>query len=250
MTLADLIAYYVNLLIVQYHNKPKAMATIQLFAETMLANNIFIDIENAYNLDTAVGVQLDVIGKYVGVTRYYSVLDLENFFSLETYLEPAPSSPPRWGFCDYATFGDFQYNGSLTYGAIIAQNNSLSDTDYRTLLKFKISLNYSNASNFDIDNIVYGTFGDLIRAESTGNMSIVYFIKPPLTELLIAVMFKRLLPHPIGVGALAVNNITGDMFALTDYSGYETPFGYGFSTYSDYDTLPGEILTYDQISGV
>lgn len=250
MTLTDIINYYINLLIVQYHNQPKAMATIRLFAQTMLANNILIDIQNAYDVDTAVGVQLDVIGKYAGVTRYYSVLDLENYFSLETYSEVPPSSPPRWGFTDYADFGNFQYNGTLTYGAIIAQNNALNDADYRALIKFVIALNYSNASNSDIDNIVFNTFGDVIRPESTGGMHIVYFITPPATELILALLFKRLLPHPLGVGALTVSNVTGLMFALTDYSGYETPFGYGFSTYADYDTLPGEVLTYDQISEV
>ncbi len=113
MSLQDLINYYVNLLIVQYHNKPKAMATIQLLAETLIANNIFLQIENAFDVDTAIGKQLDILGKYAGVDRYYTVEDLENYFSLETYTEVPPSSPPRWGFtrlralCEYPAKRNF-----------------------------------------------------------------------------------------------------------------------------------------------
>ncbi len=81
-------------------------------------------------------------------------------------------------------------------------------------------------------------------------MLITYFFNIPLTTLLIAVLFKKLLPQPAGVRILAVTGINTKMFALTDYSGYASPFGYGFSTYSIYDTLPGEVLTYDQISEV
>jgi hypothetical protein len=247
---SDIIDYYVNLLIVQYHNQPKAQATIKLLATEMLASGILLDIQNAYNLDTAVGVQLDVLGKYAGVDRFYSLLDLENYFSLETYDETPPTSPPRYGFTDYADFASFQFNGTLTYGAIIAANNSLIDSDFRALIKLVISINYSNFSHQSIDQLIFDAFGNSVRPENNGNMSMVYFITPPLTALMNAILFKRILPHPIGVNALAVTNVNNEMFALSDYSGYESPFGYGFSTYDNYATLPGEVLTYSQIAEV
>ena len=77
----NLIDYYTNLLIIQYNSKEKARATIELFSRVLLADGIFFDVLNAYNLDTAVGHQLDVIGKYVGVDRYYDALDLFDFFA-------------------------------------------------------------------------------------------------------------------------------------------------------------------------
>jgi hypothetical protein len=250
MNIADLVEYYRDLLIIQYNNQPKAKATIELFSRALLANGIFLDIEQAYDIDTAVGVQLDVIGKYVGVDRYWQKVDLVNYFSLETYAEASPSSPPRWGFCTYDTFEDFAYNGTLVYGDIVASSNALSDDDFRVLIKLKIIQNNSNYSRGSIDEEMWNFFGATVRPESNGRMAMAYFITALQTPLIQAILFKELLPRPMGVQLAAVNNITGLMFAFIDYNGYESPFAYGFSTYSDFDSLPGQVLSYDQITEV
>jgi len=69
MSLVQLIAYYVNLLIIQYKGKPKAEATIAALADLALDDMIALDVRDAYELGQAVGAQLDVIGKYAGVSR-------------------------------------------------------------------------------------------------------------------------------------------------------------------------------------
>lgn len=62
--------YYANLLIMQYHNKPKAKATIK--ASTLsIPDTLIQDVLNGYDIETAVGAQLDTLGQYVGVDRYY-----------------------------------------------------------------------------------------------------------------------------------------------------------------------------------
>ncbi len=71
----DLAAYYSSLLISQYRWKPKAVATIQADAIPWIMplaandNPLLLAIQNAFNLPTAVGVQLDVLGKYIGAKR-------------------------------------------------------------------------------------------------------------------------------------------------------------------------------------
>lgn len=65
----QLAQYYANLLILQYRGKPKAYATIRALALAGIMNQLPLAIQEAYDPDTAVGVQLDVIGKYVGVAR-------------------------------------------------------------------------------------------------------------------------------------------------------------------------------------
>ncbi len=248
-TVSDVINYYVGLLIIQYHNEPKAMATIQLFAQELYANGILLDIQNAYNVDTAVGKQLDIIGKYEGVDRYYSLLNLEDYFSFQEYNETA-TSPPRYGFSDYTTYDGDNHNGTLIYSEIIAQANALFDEDFRTLIKLKIIENNSNYSHQQIDNAIFDLFGTDVRPESTGNMAMQYFISANVLPLLQAILYKRLLPKPMGVLLSAIDGITGDMFSFTDYSGYESPYGFGFSTYANYDTLPGQVLSYNQITEV
>lgn len=247
---SDLIAYYANLLIIQYHDQPKAQATIELITEVMLANNILLDIQNAYDVDTAVGAQLDVIGKYVGVDRYYSELELSNYFSMVDYSQAGslPSSPPQWGFCNYSNFSSFAYNGSLDYADIITVSNALNDDSYRFLIRLKIILNNINYSHQQIDEEMWNAFGATLRPESAGGMEMLYFISSELTSLIQAIVAKNLLPKPMGVGLLTVTGVTGDMFALTDYAGHESPFGDGLIDYASFAATPGQILNYSQIN--
>lgn len=69
MTYEEQLQYYADLLIIQYRGQARAQATIQAVARQALVDNIPITIENAFDLDTAIGVQLDTLGLYVGVTR-------------------------------------------------------------------------------------------------------------------------------------------------------------------------------------
>ncbi len=69
MTTDELAAYYANLLIFQYIGKPKAYATINAQVRPIFMDQLPIAVQEAFNVNTAEGVQLDVIGKYVGVAR-------------------------------------------------------------------------------------------------------------------------------------------------------------------------------------
>lgn len=247
---SNLIAYYANLLILQYNGLPKASATASLIAETILSDGLAEDVGNAYDVLTAVGPQLDVIGKYVGVDRYFAEIDLINYFALVPYSEylSLPSSPPAWGCTTYAAFSDFNYNGTVQYKDYVTSQNELSDDVFRILIQLAIILDNSNYSHEQIDNAMFGLFGGDIRPESTGGMVMQYFITGAISTLIQAILTKKLLPKPMGVGLQIITNITGDMFALSDYSGVETPYGYGLATYANYATLPGEVLTYSQIA--
>jgi len=61
--------YYANLLPIQYISKPKAYADIYAEAKGLWLDDVFSQIRNGFNKDTAVGVQLDIVAKYVGATR-------------------------------------------------------------------------------------------------------------------------------------------------------------------------------------
>ena len=92
MTTQQLINYYAGLLILQYLQKPKAYATIQTLVSPVIMNQLPLAVQNAFNLNganPAVGPQLDVLGKYAGVSRQgigflgnYIVLDDSDFLTL------------------------------------------------------------------------------------------------------------------------------------------------------------------------
>lgn len=69
MTDLEIQTYYSNLLIKQFASKPKAIAHIQALAGSLIIGQVFTAVQNSYNLPTAQGVQLDVLGKYLGVSR-------------------------------------------------------------------------------------------------------------------------------------------------------------------------------------
>lgn len=69
MTNQELIDYYANLLILQYRQKPNAYAMIQTLVKPVIMDQLPAQVEAAFEIDTAIGVQLDVIGEYVGISR-------------------------------------------------------------------------------------------------------------------------------------------------------------------------------------
>lgn len=69
MITAKIIEYYANLLILQYLQKPKAFNTVEALVAPVIMNQLPIDVRDAFDIETAQGVQLDVLGKYAGVTR-------------------------------------------------------------------------------------------------------------------------------------------------------------------------------------
>lgn len=253
--ISSLVDYYANLLIIQYHDQPNAIATIELLANSALADGVAIDVQNAYNIDdeqgaTAIGLQLDVIGKYVGINRYFSTIDLINYSSLVTYSQVSalPDSPPQWGITTYADFADYDYNGTLLYNDIVTSQNALSDANFLILIRLAILRNNMNFSNQAIDSEMWNLFGGSIRPEQgAANMIMFYFLSGAQSTLVQAILAKNLLPKPMGVRLLAVINIITNMFSFVEYAAETSPFGYGFSTYDNYDSLAGQVLLYSQI---
>lgn len=66
---AELIEYYRNLLIIQYSGLEKAPDHIRALITVLMIFDLIISVKNGYNIDNAVGVQQDIIGKYLGIDR-------------------------------------------------------------------------------------------------------------------------------------------------------------------------------------
>lgn len=77
-------SYYSNLLILQYHNKPKAKATIESTV-SLLPDDLIMDVINGFDIETAIGKQLDILGEYIGIDRYYLVDNQAELLSDDDY---------------------------------------------------------------------------------------------------------------------------------------------------------------------
>lgn len=65
----EIVEYYVNLLIIQYIQKAKARVHIASLVRPVIMDQLPVQVQDAFDINTAEGVQLDVLGKYTGVNR-------------------------------------------------------------------------------------------------------------------------------------------------------------------------------------
>lgn len=80
MTTDELITYYANLLIIQYQGQSQNFDFVKALIKGVIMDQLPVAVQEAFDIDTAVGVQLDVIAKYVGVQR--SGFGVDHFITL------------------------------------------------------------------------------------------------------------------------------------------------------------------------
>lgn len=113
-------------LITSYHRgKPKFAAMVKALVEPVVAQQAFLDhLPRDFDLDEAVGVQLDQVGEWVGRTRFVRVPIANAWFSFDHDMR---------GF-DQGVWYQPQYDTP-------AGITRLDDETYRTLLRAKIAAN-------------------------------------------------------------------------------------------------------------
>ena len=189
-----LLDYYAGLLIVQYASKPKAVQTIQLLVNQALCDGLPQEMTHAFDLDTAVGSQLDILGRIVGVNRDVYGLDLaHNYFQYNRYNTNS------------TVYGFQLYNGAYNSTLFLRYNTdavyTLTDTELRTLIKLKIILNNSDSSLYSIMNALNQFFPGQISLVDNKDMTITYTVSVNLTNALSAAIYLGILPKPMGVSA-------------------------------------------------
>lgn len=248
-TLNSIVENYKDLLIIQYRDKPKAAATIESLVNRALSDGIIFDVRDGFNLDTAIGVQLDILGKYIGLDRNLSasIISNDDAFGLTDSMDFA-SSDESFGFVDSADFSS-STGGFLSTDEIIS-TTQISDDAYRELLKFQIINNNSNGSLKGIDDNILVYFGTQIVASTDNDMTITYFVDSDIGQLASIAIEKKVLPKPMGVGVNVIISDPGQKyFGLTTYAqqGNVSDRVAGLATYADFNTKEGKSLIYDKI---
>lgn len=194
--------YYSNLLIVQYNGKPKAKAHIQFLVDLIFANVLILQIQDAFDWRTAIGAQLDIIGKWVGVTRNYNgaLFWGNTFLSYPKSNQLTPNDTTdtlQHGYSDYETF-DSDTGGTLTYENLGYVEQQLSDDDYRTIIGLKIIKNNINHTAKNIDDAIWEYFNEEVY--TTWQPHEITYHYPASMETIINVCnYKNVLPAPTGV---------------------------------------------------
>lgn len=170
----------------QYRNKPKAVAWYHIVKS--LADKIG-DAANAvrimYDIDRAVGNQLDVIGRIVVVSR--------------NFVENVTLNPGLFAEPDGSEFGD---ESAIFSSLNIDSDTVMSDDIYRLVIKSKIIKNNSDAT---IESILFGLnfllpTANFLRLVDNEDMSFSAEFYGEISELQRwALLNVNLIPRPQGV---------------------------------------------------
>lgn len=198
----------------QFQNSPKFLAYLTALLE--MNQSIEDLLQSMYELpdiDVMSGVNLDVIGRIVGISRVIpNAIELV-YFGFN-------------GFADQTVFGELGQDGigSRFYnlGDPTAESTSLGDVEYRILLKAKIKKNVSHATGEDIENVLSFIFGaPIVNVDDFGGMNIGIAIGRQLTQLEQAILTQiDLLPRPACVTIVSVTSYDpADYFGFSELSG-------------------------------
>lgn len=198
----NLIAAYVRLLVFEYQ-LPKARAQVAIMAKQLLLDALALQVQGAYDPtgpNAAVGKQLDVLGKYIGLPR-----------------DIGPSSAlPFFGFVRYSGTGN-NYNGLRSYLSSInssgvfyrygykgARNTALSDSSYAFMIALQIILNSSDGTLASIQAYLAALLPGIVTVVDNKDMTLTYTITgtPPVDSTTLAAY----LPKPMGVGIIVNTN--------------------------------------------
>jgi hypothetical protein len=190
-----ILKYYSDLLVVQYKGKPKAVATVQAAVKCSICDGLLQQLATSFDLDTATGDQLTLIGKIVGVPREVIGFDLSHtFFQMVGYSEDPT------GRIGMGSYSDDPYTESLFKRYIDNASYSLSDFEMLSLIKMKIICNNSGSSFKDIKEALYTYFQGGIDILPSTAMNLTFTYVPEYETTVLAADFLRILPNPMGVG--------------------------------------------------
>lgn len=184
--------YYKKLFTSQYQNSPKLLAWAEvnfgiLHDATSLIENLVID----FDLDSAVGNQLDILGIIIGVGREIAVPIDDMFFSWDD----GGDSPafPGW---DLGVW----YDDNSLYDDL----RVLPDEHYRLLLKAKVAANQWDGSAQGMQaawNFIYSGTDKYVTVFDNQDMTIIIgILDPDIDDLTKALITRGYLPlKPQGV---------------------------------------------------
>ena len=202
MSVDTIVQHYKDYLILQYRNLDTAKSTIDAFVRPVVMDLLPQSVQDAFDLDTCIGAQMDIIGKYAGAERLLRI--------------------------------DTGYT-------------TLSDDDYRTLIKVNIVKNNLGSSFSDIQNFIKDQLSGILIAFDHQNMTMSFYLNSTYMSLVLATAMLRndILPKPMGVSYSSIIYLASleNIFGMVFYG--NTSLGVvGFNDYTNYDNTT-QFLKYE-----
>ncbi len=207
-TIQEFIDEYLGLLIIQYSDSSKAVAEVTLKAsEYAKIYEFYSNFFDAFDLDQAIGDQLDIIGKIVGIPRIVPFSTIKKYFGFS-------DNANSLSFDAGTMFDKFTDSGYT--------DTELSDVQMRKLIRAKISKNITSPymvadERISLQDVINSAFNGAAYVIDNYDMTLTLYIDESVSiDDLTLIKNLNLLPSPQGVGYKS----------FISYSTVET-FGFG-----------------------
>lgn len=211
---------YQNLIILQYWDKPKARATIKTIIKGLV--NAGVEIQNIpsyFDLDNAIGVQLDVLGKIVGISRIVKGAIDKIFFGFN-------------GNENVRGFGIAPFKTLETYPYFDAE---LDDYQYRFLIRAKIAKNFFSGAmsgEHGLIQFLNFIFQNKVYTVDNHDMNINIYIHKGIDETMFRYIINSdLFPKPAGVRIKFIGYLQIEAFG---FNGNPIARGFGMAPFGSY----------------
>jgi len=200
----------------EHSDKPKYMAMVEAISQCFLdANIVASSLPSIFDLDDAVGVQLDDIGLWVGISRNVRTPLTGVYFSLDV---------DGLGFDQGVWQGPFDPDSGVT---------RLDDDTYRLLLRARIGANRWDGTMVQSKEILDLVFADGTLAFIQDNQDMTMTVcvagtSPSALELaLLTGGYIPIKPQSVGVDYYIVSTEEGPLFGFDSTNQYISGFDQG-----------------------
>lgn len=193
---------YVDLVTAEHASRPKFIAVIEASTDGAVDQQVVVlGLPSAYDLDRAIGAQLDTVGEWVGITRFILTPLAGIYFAFDT---------PGVGFDEGYWRGPFDPLQGLT---------RLSDDFYRVLLRATIALNYWDGTLQAAIGAIAPLFpNNFVYIQDNQDMSISIAVSGPTLDVilggLLAGGYLALKPVGVRINYYFPTAVTGPVFGF------------------------------------
>jgi hypothetical protein len=191
---------YTTLITSEHNGRPNFMALLQALVQPSIdSQNLCNTFPSLFDIEVAVGDQLDIIGRWVGVSRNLSVPVTGVFFS--------------WGIVGLGWGqGNWTSPFDTSAGMIV-----LADGDYRTLLLATIASNQWDGTipgAYDIMQLLFELTGVQMIIQDNQDMSMSVIVLSHTTSAVFISLLKSglLIMRPAGVNIVGYFQATAPIF--------------------------------------
>ncbi len=252
MTDQEWLKFYIDLIILQYQTD-KNRELFKAILSPLILYDVIDDVKNGYNLDTAVGKQLDILGEYIGARReaFKQVIYDNKFCLIDNSQDLSTIDDSYIGMIDYNdNIENYKNMNMLEYADYFKNVRELNDDDYRILLKIKNFKNWSTSSTEDLDNLMQMLFGDEWQlTDNYESMNMILFVTARFSRVAEIIRELKLLPSGTGQSIIISETpLVFSFFSCVDYNDDLNNLdnhAVGFVDYNDdLETKEGVMLEY------